>query len=418
MTVTTVAVVGLSSVVFSQPIHANTVDELQNKQTKIEQERSEVKEKLSKADAEIADILFDLKEINEEIVKVDEALKANQEMLNKAKKDVEKTEEEIAELEKEIAGLEKKIEERFDILKQRVTSYQKSGGNIGFLDVLFGSKSFGDFISRASAVNKITNSDAELIKAQEEDKAEVEEIQAKVEKKLAEQKEAKVELEGMKALIEEQQAENKASKKKLEKKEKQLATLKSDLEDQDSNLATLESEIRKDILRATTPVASNSSNSNSNTNTSNDDLTVLSNSSSKSNESSGKEQKATVKGNGNIQTAITAGNQHLGTPYVWAGKGPGGFDCSGFVSWAFGQAGISIPSSTAGLSGTGTKVSYSEAQPGDLVFFDTYKTNGHVGIYVGNGQFIGAQNSTGLAYADMTSGYWKEKFSGHVRRIK
>src|SRR5690625_7765836 len=121
------------------------------------------------------------------------------------------------------------------------------------------------------------------------------------------------------------------------------------------------------------------------------------------------------KTNGKSAQCITAGNQRLGTPSVWAGKGPGGFDCSGFVSWAFGEAGISIPSSTAGLSGTGTKVSYSEVQTGDLVFFDTYKTNGHVGIYVGNGQFIGAQNSTGLAYADMTSGYWKEKRSEERR---
>lgn|SRR5690625_4670996 len=408
MTVTTVAVVGLSSVIFSQPIHANTVNELQDKQTKIEQERSEVKEKLSKADAEIADILFDLKEINEEIVKVDEALKANQEMLKQAKKDVEKTEEEIAELEEEIAELEEKIEARFDILKQRVTSYQKSGGNIGFLEVLFGSKNFGDFISRASAVTKITNSDTDLIKEQEEDKAEVEKKQAKVEEKLAEQKEAKVELEGMEALILDQQAENEASKKKLEKKEKQLASLKSDLEDQDSSLATLESEIRRDILRATTQVASSSNGATSSGN----DLTVLSDDGGDSG------APATVKANGNVSTAITAGNPYLGTPYRWAGKSPSGFDCSGFVSWAFGQAGISIPSSTAGLSGTGTKVSYSDIQPGDLVFFNTYKTNGHVGIYVGNGQFIGSQNSTGLAYADMTSGYWKDKFSGHVRRVK
>src|SRR5699024_1725721 len=296
--------------------------------------------------------------------------------------------------------LEEKIEARFDILKERVTSYQKSGGNIGFIEVLFGSKSFGDFISRASAVTKITNSDTELIKAQEQDKAEVEKIQTEVEKKLAEQKEAKVELEGMEALILDQQAENKASKKKLEKKERQLAALKSDLEDEDSSLAALESEIRRDILQATTQVASNSSSTvNSNANTSDNNLTVLSDDSGDSGPA------VEVKSNGNIDTAITAGSQHLGTPYRWAGKSPSGFDCSGFVSWAFGQAGISIPSNTGGLSGTGTKVSYSDIQPGDLVFFNTYKTNGHVGIYVGNGQFIGSQNSTGLAYADMTSGY-------------
>jgi cell wall-associated NlpC family hydrolase len=56
-------------------------------------------------------------------------------------------------------------------------------------------------------------------------------------------------------------------------------------------------------------------------------------------------------------------------------------------------------------------------KPGDLVFFDTYKKDGHVGIYVGGGQFIGAQSSTGVAIANMSSGYWADHFSGHVVRI-
>jgi hypothetical protein len=56
-------------------------------------------------------------------------------------------------------------------------------------------------------------------------------------------------------------------------------------------------------------------------------------------------------------------------------------------------------------------------QPGDIVFFDTYKKNGHVGIYVGNGKFIGSQSKTGVAIADMSSGYFKKKFNGVVRRV-
>jgi len=51
-----------------------------------------------------------------------------------------------------------------------------------------------------------------------------------------------------------------------------------------------------------------------------------------------------------------------------------------------------------------------------MVFFNTYKTNGHVGIYLGGGRFLGAQDS-GLDVADMNSGYWKNHFTGHVRRI-
>jgi hypothetical protein len=73
--------------------------------------------------------------------------------------------------------------------------------------------------------------------------------------------------------------------------------------------------------------------------------------------------------------------------------------------------------STETLNKKGTRVSAKNLQPGDMVFFDTYKKDGHVGIYMGNGKFLGAQSSTGVAQADMTKGYWKEKFTGHVRRV-
>src|SRR5699024_8022199 len=92
-------------------------------------------------------------------------------------------------------------------------------------------------------------------------------------------------------------------------------------------------------------------------------------------------EKTKVTGGGNFNSAIQAGLSQTGTRYLTAGKTPGGFDCSGFVSWAFGQAGRTIPSSTAQLRSLGQKVSYSQAQPGDLIFFDTVGRDGHVGIY-------------------------------------
>ncbi|WP_155645594.1 C40 family peptidase, partial [Peribacillus simplex] len=93
------------------------------------------------------------------------------------------------------------------------------------------------------------------------------------------------------------------------------------------------------------------------------------------------------------------------------------FDCSGFVAWAYKQAGVNLPASTGALTSAGTQVSKSQMQPGDLVFFNTYKTDGHVGIYVGGGKFIGSQSSTGVAVANMSSGYWADKFNGRVVRV-
>ncbi|WP_342041664.1 MULTISPECIES: C40 family peptidase [Bacillaceae] len=69
------------------------------------------------------------------------------------------------------------------------------------------------------------------------------------------------------------------------------------------------------------------------------------------------------------------------------------------------------------MKNLGKRVSYGEAQPGDLVFFDTYKIDCHVGIYLGNGKFIGSQSRTGVAIADITHGYYLNKFNGRVMRF-
>lgn len=401
MVATTVTVVGLSSSFFGSSVHAEPIGALQNKQTQVKSERATVKENLTKAEAEIADVLIDLKEINEELVRVEEALKENQKVMEQTEADIANIETEITDLEAEIEELEARIEIRYNKLKERMASYQKSGGEIGYLEVLFGSKSFGEFISRVSAVTKITNADADLARLIEEDKEKVEEKKVELEEKLAELHEQKVELEGMAQLIHEQKEQHEASKKKLESKEQELKELKSELQSKDSNLAALEAQIRRDIEIARNPVAVTTTNNMGGNNAP----------AATNNSVSQPVANAPVAAGKNINVAINAGYPHLGTPYRWAGKGPSGFDCSGFVSWAFAQAGYSIPSSTAGLQHTGTQVSYSNIQAGDIVFFDTYKKNGHVGIYIGGGQFIGSQNSTGLAVASMNSTYWRDRKS-------
>jgi cell wall-associated NlpC family hydrolase len=83
--------------------------------------------------------------------------------------------------------------------------------------------------------------------------------------------------------------------------------------------------------------------------------------------------------------------QYLGTPYVWGGASPGGFDCSGFAMYVYAQVGISLPHNAAMQYGSvGVPVSRDDLQAGDLVFFDGL---GHMGIYIGGGQFIHAPHT-------------------------
>jgi cell wall-associated NlpC family hydrolase len=83
---------------------------------------------------------------------------------------------------------------------------------------------------------------------------------------------------------------------------------------------------------------------------------------------------------------VNYARQFLGTPYVWGGTTPAGFDCSGFTQYVFRNFGIELPRTSSGQSTVGTRVSAADARPGDLVWWP-----GHVGIYTGNGNNIAAR---------------------------
>ena len=135
-----------------------------------------------------------------------------------------------------------------------------------------------------------------------------------------------------------------------------------------------------------------------------------------SSSSSASKPSGSVTGSQIVETA----KKYLGVPYVYGGTSPSGFDCSGLVYYVLKSHGITVSRSSAAMYKCGTPISKSELQPGDLVFFQNTYTAGisHVGIYVGNGQFIHSPNrGKVVCFADLHSDYYTEHYYGSIRVV-
>lgn len=91
------------------------------------------------------------------------------------------------------------------------------------------------------------------------------------------------------------------------------------------------------------------------------------------------------------EKVLEAARSAVGSPYVYGANGPSAFDCSGLTSWAYRQAGVSIPRTSQAQASAGTPVSLDALQPGDIIVY--YSGASHVGIYTGHGTIIDALNS-------------------------
>ncbi|MFD0770115.1 C40 family peptidase [Bacillus sp. CGMCC 1.60114] len=121
-----------------------------------------------------------------------------------------------------------------------------------------------------------------------------------------------------------------------------------------------------------------------------------------------------------FQKVYAAMKKYEGTPYHYGGNSPKtGFDCSGLMQWGYGTQGIKLPRTAQQQYDFTKRISKSDLQPGDLVFFKG--TNGskkgitHVGMYIGGNAFYNASDSKGVSAAKLDNPYWSQHIAGYGR---
>ena len=361
------------------------------------QEVIENQKKYDELTQKIEDINNQIYTLNGEIEPLVQTIESNNAQMEQIKVEVANTEKEIEAAKEEIAKTE-------EVLGKRIRELYKSGGQSSYIMLLFSADSFNDLISKIESTSRLVNIDKKMVKELEdkqdslnekiasldEKDKELTKVNEETQKSLSEFEAKKAEQEALVAQVQAEQAE--FEREFLAVSERQLVTPQfSVIDNSSSSIDELNSAISqlRNIRDNQIKSGTVKEEINNKIEAAKEKVSQLqaaidaANAASKPNRGD-----STVSATGNA--IVDYAYQFLGTPYLWGGTTPSGFDCSGFTQYVFkNAAGISLPRTTYDQINVGVAVSYNNLQPGDLVFPHT----GHVGIYIGGGQMIHAPSS-------------------------
>lgn len=363
--------------------------DLQQQLNQSKQEVNQLNEALKIQKDKVAKVTHQVMALRQSVETLNNSLEQEQQLLKEEQDNLKK-------LEKEQIELEKQRQKNIDSLGKFLRSNYEQGV-ITYLAMLFEASSMSDFLDRAEKVKLIVGSYSRLQK----------EI-AVLNEKLNNQKEKiKQKRDAIQASIQEKAQTQQALQQALDKQEALLAQLNQEEKkalnaslDAQAKVSRIQRLIEQEKLEAAYASQEKSQSSSGISRGAN----------------SGKGVTGTVKVAGGAQQILNYAAKFLGTPYVWGGTTPSGFDCSGFVQYVYRNNGISLSRTSEQQFRNGVSVARSELRPGDLVFFRTYHSGAsHVGIYAGNNTMIHSSNG-GVSYDDMTNTYWSARYLG-ARRV-
>lgn len=306
---------------------------------------------------EINNMESEVQKINYEVGTVESEIESTKEKISSIEKEMKNNETEIGKIKESIDYKEKEISN-----KAKVAYMNTTNPNQQYLEVLLSAKNIKDFAQRLFTIREIMSSNKEKLDSFNISKAEIEQRQGEIDLQ-------KKELEDMVSSLNSKL--DVLVDKKTEKETKMLeyqdlkVKYEREIEENERRIA--------DSLQIASPINNEESSQ------------VYENNISNISES---ENTNNYNSNVSSSSLVNIAFKYLGTPYIWGGTSPSGFDCSGFVQYVYREAGINISRTTYTQISEGYAVS--DLQPGDLVFFGSYSSPYHVGMYIGNGQYIHA----------------------------
>lgn len=342
-------------------------------------------------------------EAEQKLKEIAEKIEATEKEAEELVQQLQETTDELEAIQKEISTVSKQIEQREEQLQSQIRAMQVTGQSGNVLRFILDSESLGDAFGRIDVVNTLFSANQNLMEKQIEDKELIAANERLTIKKQEEQTLLAANLENSKVQLEENQAEQEMMMAAIAAERSQVR------EEREAYLAQQrESQRRLEEIQTSRTAAESAAPVNVSQSTEEEQVST----SSSSKPAEEKAEPAAPAASGGV---ISNAHSLTGSRYSYGGTTPAGFDCSGYTQFVFRRAGRSIPRSAAAQFGASRRVSLSEAQPGDLIFFNQSGSVDHVGIYLGGGRFIGAQSSTGVAVASFTSGYWSNYVAGFGR---
>jgi cell wall-associated NlpC family hydrolase len=274
--------------------------------------------------------------------------------------------------------------------KRLVTIYTSGNEANSTLGILLGAGSIEDMLSQIETSNRVSNQDLRI-------NQQIIGFRADVRKHRIELKNAEADAQ---ALVQERADQQASIQSQLAERKQLVSSIRSEIEQMKAEEARRQAELAQQARERAAAAAAAPA-------------PIVSNESTAAPATTPSPVAAPSDGGGGNATVVEIAMRYLGIPYVYAGDSPGGgFDCSGLTMYVYAQVGISLPHNAAMQFGMGTPVSYDQLQPGDLVFFYGL---GHVGMYIGGGNFIHAPHTGDVVKISPLAGHYASVFDGARR---